>query len=163
MKTPKWLNHEEEAAWRGLLRSQAQLMAVLGRELQDQSGLSSQDYGVLVTLNDSPDGRMRAFEVGRELAWEKSRLSHHISRMVQRNLVSRVRCPTDHRGSFIAITPTGRKALKAAAPGHVAAVRRYFVDLLSPEELETLTAIAEKTISALSPACDWEDPTPEEA
>jgi DNA-binding MarR family transcriptional regulator len=132
-------------------------MAVLSRELQEESGLSSQDYGVLVVLNDQPDGRMRAFELGRELAWEKSRLSHHITRMAERDLVKRTRCPTDQRGSFVAITNTGRKALKAAAPGHVAAVRRYFIDQLSASELAALTRIAEKTSSALSSACDSQD------
>jgi DNA-binding MarR family transcriptional regulator len=154
MNPAKWLTSEEDAAWRGFLRSQAQLTAVLGHELQEESGLSAQDYAVLVTLNDQPDGRMRAFELGRELAWEKSRLSHHVTRMAERDLVTRMRCPSDQRGSFIAITPAGRKALKTAAPGHVAAVRRYFIDLLSDTELETLTAIAQKTLSALEAACD---------
>ncbi len=132
-------------------------MAVLSRELQEESGLSSQDYGVLVALNEQPDGRMRAFELGRELAWEKSRLSHHITRMAERDLVKRMRCPTDQRGSFVAITNTGRKALQAAAPGHVAAVRRYFIDQLSASEIAALTKIAEKTSSALLSACDSQD------
>ena len=58
--------------------------------------------------------------------------------MASRELVERVKCATDHRGAFVAITPKGRKAIKAAAPAHVAAVRRNFIDLLSQRELAAL-------------------------
>jgi len=157
VETTRWLGPEEQKAWRSFLESHAQLMAVLGRELQTDSGLSSQDYAVLVNLSERPDGVMRAFELGRELAWEKSRLSHHVARMVERGLVSRRRCPSDRRGSFVAITRRGRRALEAAAPGHVASVREHFIDLLSLEELEFLTAISEKVLARLSDVGDEDD------
>lgn len=150
MSTPNWLGPEEQIAWRGFLRTYGQLSAALGRELLQDAGLSIQDYAVLVALSESPEGRMRPFELGRELAWEKSRLSHHMTRMIQRDLLKRERCPTDQRGAFVAITSLGRKAISAAAPGHAAAVRRYFIDLLTPTELEALTEIASKVESALS-------------
>jgi DNA-binding MarR family transcriptional regulator len=141
---PRWLDPTEQRAWRGFLQAHAQLSAFLGRELAKESGLSMQDYGVLVELSESPEGRMRAFELGRNLAWEKSRLSHHIARMVDRGLVRRVKCPSDLRGSFVEITDSGTRAIKEAAPKHAEAVRDYFVDLLTPQELRALTKIAEK-------------------
>ena len=158
MKTPNWLDPEQQAAWRAFLQTYEHLSAVLGRELLRDSGLSIQDYAVLVELSESPEGRMRAFELGRELAWEKSRLSHHMTRMVDRELVKREKCPTDQRGAFISITARGRDALSAAAPEHVAAVRRYFIDVLSPTDLDTLVEIARKVTSVLSDSapCDAE-------
>jgi hypothetical protein len=56
----------------------------------------------------------------------------------------------------VAITPRGRKAMDAAAPAHVAAVRRYFIDLLTTTELDTLTALSQKVASVLSKtaSCD---------
>jgi len=150
MSDPKWLQPEEQVAWRGFLRTYEQLSAALGRELLQDAGLSIQDYAVLVALSESPDGRMRPFELGRELVWEKSRLSHHMTRMVERDLVRREKCPTDQRGAFVAITPRGRKAISAAAPAHVAAVRHYFIDLLTPPELDTLAEISRKIGSVLS-------------
>jgi DNA-binding MarR family transcriptional regulator len=119
-----------------------------------ESGLSIQDYAVLVALSEAEGGRMRAFELGRELAWEKSRLSHHITRMISRDLVRRDKCPTDQRGAFVAITAQGRKAIAAAAPGHVSAVRRYFIDQLTDKELQTLTGISTKIATALSETCE---------
>jgi DNA-binding MarR family transcriptional regulator len=153
----KWLNPEEQRAWRGFLDTYTRLMAVLGKELAEDSGLSTQDYAVLVALSEQPEGTMRSFELGNELAWEKSRLSHHITRMVERGLVKRQDCPTDKRGAFVGITRGGRKAIEAAAPGHVAGVRRYFIDLLTSRELETLTKIAGKVENVLAESAAFEN------
>jgi DNA-binding MarR family transcriptional regulator len=149
MASPNWLDPAEQKAWRGWLRTHSQVSAVLGRELARDSGLSIQDYAVLVELSESPEGRMRAFELGRSLTWEKSRLSHHIARMIDRGLVTRVSCPSDLRGSFVAITPLGLTTIAAAAPKHAEAVRRYFVDQLTPGELKTLTKITGKVERAI--------------
>jgi DNA-binding MarR family transcriptional regulator len=132
----------------------AQLTARLNHELSAEAGLSLQDYAVLVSLTDDPDGRRRPFELGRELGWEKSRLSHHMARMTDRGLVTRQKCPTDQRGWFVAITDRGRRAIEAAAPGHAAAVRRFFADLLTPAELDGLTRISDRVITALADQCD---------
>jgi DNA-binding MarR family transcriptional regulator len=148
-----WLDMEERAAWQGLMQMELQLSGVLGRQLYQDSRLSLQDYGVLVCLTEQPEGRMRAFELGRQLGWEKSRLSHHISRMAGRGLVARQQCPSDQRGSLIVVTDHGREVIEAAAPGHVAAVRRHFVDLLSRGQLDQLTAITSAVLSALQAEC----------
>ncbi len=152
----RWLSDEEHAAWRGLQRMQAALGATLNRQLSAEAGLSLQDYAVLVALTDHAEGKMRPFELGRELGWEKSRLSHHLSRMVERGLIAREKCPTDQRGWFVGITDQGREAIEAAAPGHVASVRRWFLDRLTPAELEALTAIAHAVLDGLSGECEAE-------
>ena len=149
----RWLDEDEQAAWQGFIQMELQLSAVLGRQLHQDSRLSLQDYGVLVRLSEEPDGRLRAFELGRSLGWEKSRLSHHISRMSGRGLVEREHCPSDQRGSYIVLTEHGRAVIEAAAPGHVAAVRRHFVDLLSRAQLEELTTITSTVMSALQAEC----------
>ena len=81
-----------------------------------------------------------------ELGWEKSRASHHVSRMASRGLVDKQRCDEDRRGAFVAITPAGRTAIEEAAPGHVRAVRELFVDLLTPAQLDALSAIADRVL-----------------
>ncbi|MFZ0665417.1 MAG: MarR family winged helix-turn-helix transcriptional regulator [Acidimicrobiales bacterium] len=147
-----WLHDHEQRAWRGFLRTYERLTATLGRDLLVESGLSMQDYAVLVALSESPEGKMRAFELGRELVWEKSRVSHHIGRMIDRGLVERSTCPTDKRGAFISISAKGFTAIAGAAPGHVAAVRRYFIDQLSEPDLDALIRIADKVGNALNGA-----------
>src|SRR3712207_2711873 len=121
---PRWLDDAQQRAWRSYVRMQGRLAARLGRELQAQSDLSLPDYDVLVQLTDVPDRRLRVSELARELQWEKSRLSHHLARMSRRGLIAREECREDARGSFVVLTAAGAAAIEAAAPGHVAAVRR---------------------------------------
>ncbi|HEX6568626.1 MAG TPA: MarR family winged helix-turn-helix transcriptional regulator [Acidimicrobiales bacterium] len=149
----RWLDEREATAWRGLQAMQMRLTATLARALAADSELSYPDYTVLVVLTDQPEGRLRAYALGAELGWEKSRVSHHVSRMVERGLVRREKCPSDQRGAFVVVTDAGRKAIEAAAPGHVAAVRRNFVDLLSPAQLDALATITGTVLETLDGEC----------
>jgi DNA-binding MarR family transcriptional regulator len=128
---------------------QGELAGRLNRQLQTDSGLSLTDYDVLAQLAATPDGRLRPFELQRRLHWEQSRLSHHLSRMLRRDLVSRAQCADDARGAYVVITDTGRKALKAAAPGHIAAVRQLFFDQLTPDQVTTLETLSTQVLKRL--------------
>jgi DNA-binding MarR family transcriptional regulator len=135
----------------GVARSSAHADAT-DRQLATESGLSYQDYLVLVALTDQPDGRTRLFELGQHLGWEKSRLSHHITRMAERGLVAKEKCASDRRGAFVVVTKRGRNEIAAAAPGHVDAVRRLFVDRLTPEQLRAVGEAAEVVLAAMDDA-----------
>ena len=148
MTSVNWLDEREEQAWRSLQLMQVRLTARLGRDLAE-SGLSYSDYLVLVALTDQGDGRMRASELGRRLGWEQSRVSHHVARMAARGLVTRESCDSDRRGAYVRVTPDGRDAIRRAAPGHVATVRRAFLDRLDPDELDVIGAAATKVLDAL--------------
>lgn len=119
------------------------LDAQLASDLLTDSGLSESDYDVLGTLNDS-EVTWCLKDLGARLLWSQSRLSHHIARMAARGLVERLLCPTDGRGTDVAITSAGREAVAAAAPGHVASVRRHFVDHLTAADIKALTRIGER-------------------
>lgn len=147
---PRWLSEPEQTAWRAYVRMQAELEAQLNRRLHDRFGLSMADYEVLVHLSEAPGGVLRLFELGRIVDWEKSRLSHHLTRMAKRGLVERRECPSDGRGAFVALTATGRAAIERAAPGHVEDVRQFVVDALGPERLAALGDIAETVVAALA-------------
>jgi DNA-binding MarR family transcriptional regulator len=144
-----WLSAEQQHTWRTFLAMQSRLTAHLGRQLQADSELSLADYEVLVHLTDVAEGRLRVMELARDLDWEKSRLSHHLARMVKRGLIARKECATDGRGSFIAITPAGRSTIEAAAPRHVETVRRLLFDALDPEQTAALTALSEQILGRI--------------
>lgn len=148
----RWLTEREERAWRGLQFMQMFLERELAHQLAAESGLSYPDYVVLVALTDRPDGRMRLFELGESLGWEKSRLSHHVARMATRGLVTKEPCDDDRRGAFVVITARGRSEIVAAAPGHLAAVRRLFIDRLTPRQIDAMTEIAETVLAAFDRA-----------
>lgn len=126
--------------------------AELARRLAVESSLSYQDYEVLVALTDQPDGELRVLELADELGWEKSRLSHQVTRMAERGLVAKKPCATDGRGFVVSVSPKGRREIEKAAPGHVDAVRELFIDRLDREQLDSLVSMASLVLD------DREDP-----
>ena len=156
----RWLDEQEQRAWRGLISMWTQLNAELARQMAASSELSMSDFAVLVALTDTCGGRVRAYALAQSLQWEKSRLSHQLTRMAKRGLIERDECLSDARGQFVAVTDAGRRAIEAAAPPHVTAVRRLFFDGLSPADLEAITRIAESTLHRLGepPLPDCSEP-----
>lgn len=154
MAEPRWLDDDEQQAWRSYLRMNSLLSAALNRQLQAESQLSLPDFEVLVRLTDVPEGRLRVHELAKALHWEKSRVSHQIARMRQRGLVGREDCAEDARGAFVVLTPTGREAIEAAAPGHVEAVRQLFLDALDHDGLATLSSLAQRVLARLEAHCE---------
>ncbi len=154
----RWLDAREQAAWRVFLEMQGRLAGQLNREMLERSGLSSADFAVLVQLSEHPDSRMRVLELARALRWEKSRLSHQLTRMTQRKLVERSYCSEDRRGAFVALTAQGQRTVERAAPAHVESVRRYLFDHLTDDQIDTLAAISQSVVDRIADtgerACD---------
>lgn len=158
----RWLDDREQCAWRAFLEMQARLSARLNRDIQESTGLSMSDFAVLVHLSEHPGDSMRVLELARGVQWEKSRLSHQLTRMEQRGLVERSKCDSDRRGAHIVLTPAGREAVEKAAPLHVASVRRYLFDALTPELVDALDTISRGTVARIEAAgpageCDSAD------
>jgi DNA-binding MarR family transcriptional regulator len=147
---PRWLDDAEARAWRGYMRMRTLLHAQIVRDLAREAGLSGPDYDVLSNVSEAEGRRVRLGDLAARMAWSKSRLSHHITRMEQRGLVTREDCSSDGRGAFVVLTDAGLRAIQAAAPGHVASVRRHFIDLLSREQLDALAEISQTVVRRLS-------------
>lgn len=144
-----WLTDEEQRAWRSFLAASQRLYERLERELQKESGLSHADYEVLVRLSEAEGRSMRMSELADRALFSRSRLSHAIGRLEGLGWVKREDCPTDRRGTFAVLTEDGLAALQAAAPAHVAAVRRFVFDALGPGQVEQLTAWSQAINGAL--------------
>jgi len=147
-RTP-WLDDDQQRTWRSWLAANAQLWPAVGRDLQRDSQLSLPDFDVLVQLTESDEGRVRVAGLARALQWERSRLSHHVSRMERRGLVQREECADDGRGAWVVVTSAGRSAIEQAAPEHVRTVRRLVFDALSADEVRALGAILDKVRARL--------------
>jgi DNA-binding MarR family transcriptional regulator len=83
------------------------------------------------------------------MLWSRSRLSHHLARMEQRGLVGREECETDGRGAVVTLTDKGLRTIEEAAPLHVEAVRRHFIDLLDPAQIDAFADIGERVVTHL--------------
>jgi DNA-binding MarR family transcriptional regulator len=146
---PRWLDEREAHLWRSWLRLNQELLSTLEEQIGREGDLSGADFAVLVHLWAAADGMLRARELGREFLWDRSRLSHHLGRMEKRGLIVREECAEDARGAMVRMTDAGRAAIEHAAPGHVAATRRYFFDLLSNDEVDLLTALVDRVLANL--------------
>ena len=146
---PKWLSPREDRAWRAFMHAHDQLVAHLNRGLQE-SGLSGADYEILAVLSGHDGDRMPAHELCKTLGWEKSRVSHQVRRMEKERLICREPNPDDARSTMVCLLPAGRAAIESAAPKHVEDVRRNFIDLLTPAELDMLAALNERILRHLA-------------
>lgn len=132
----------ELRAWRTFIETAEELRSALTARLQNESGLSSGDYAVLLALTEANGQLMRSSDLAAHIGWERSRLSHHLGRMERRELIRRVECATDNRGAEIILTTVGTEAFRRASAPHLHAIRELFVDALSPEQITAAGEIA---------------------
>jgi DNA-binding MarR family transcriptional regulator len=153
MANTGWLTDDEQQAWRAYRRMVLLVDAEIARELTRDSGLSMPDYQVLSALSEAADHQQRLSELAFNMQWSASRLSHHVSRMEQRGLVTRADCDSDARGAFVVLTEQGFDAIKRAAPDHVESVRRHLINLLTREQIASLSEIGETVIGHFGEKC----------
>ena len=134
----RWLDERQHRAWRGWIEASTRIGERIGRDLREESGLTSDDYEVLVQLSEAPEHRLRMADLARLVMNSPSRLSQRIDRMTRSGLVRRERCEEDARGWYAVMTGEGYERLRAAAPGHVESVRSHFIERLSDDEIEFL-------------------------
>ncbi|WUJ75720.1 MarR family transcriptional regulator [Kribbella soli] len=150
----QWLEREELAAWMSLAALLFKLPGVLDYQLQRDSGLTHFEYLVLAGLSESPGRSRRMSDLAGFANGSLSRLSHVVKRLEQRGFVERRPAEDDGRITVATITDSGYEFLVAAAPGHVATVREYVVDVLSPEQLAQLKDIADTILAKVDPGKD---------
>lgn len=137
-KTTPWLTEAEQELWRSWLSVARRMDTALARDLQRDTGLSMADYEVLVNLSEAEGNRMRMAVLADRLAWNRSRLSHQITRMINRGLLGRETCNSDGRGAFVVLTDQGLATIRDAAPSHVSSVRRMMFDVLDEDQTAAL-------------------------
>jgi DNA-binding MarR family transcriptional regulator len=149
---PRWLDAEDQKAWRAWLYSTQLLQDRLDRELTHSTGISHAYYEILVALSETPGRMMRMSELADRCLSSRSRLSHAVSRLEERGWVRRQVCAEDGRGQLAVLTDDGFAALEAAAPIHVESVRTHLFDQLSPEQVAHLRDIGETLLRHLDPS-----------
>ncbi|TFV78312.1 MarR family transcriptional regulator [Blastococcus sp. CT_GayMR19] len=150
-RAPRWLDADEQKAWRAWLYSAQLLMDRLDRDLTHETGISHAYYEILVALSETPGRKLRMSELADRLLSSRSRLSHAVSRLEERGWVVRELCQDDGRGQLAVLTDNGFAALEAAAPIHVESVRTHLFDQLSPAQVEAMRDLGETLLRHLDP------------
>ncbi|GAA4675471.1 MarR family winged helix-turn-helix transcriptional regulator [Frondihabitans cladoniiphilus] len=142
------LTEDDWVVWDAFYAMRRRLDRALEVRLQSDSGVSAPEYEILAGLGRSSDRRLRVRDIAEQIGWEKSRVSHQVTRMEKRGLVRRSDCDSDGRGTWVELSVEGRRAMLEASRGHNAAIKRYFVDVLG-EDAPELHEFALRVVAAI--------------
>src|SRR3954452_6997614 len=146
----RWLDADEQQAWRASMYSWMLLEDRLDRELTRETGISHAYYEILVQLSETEGRALRMSELADRCLSSRSRLSHAVSRLEERGWVRRQVCAEDGRGQLAVLTDEGFAALAGAAPVHGEGVRRHLFDQLSPAQVTAVRDVGETLLRHLS-------------
>jgi DNA-binding MarR family transcriptional regulator len=135
--------------WHRWQHAQRLLTAELDRELQRDHGISKAEFSVLLTLRQAPGRQLQVGELGEALAWEKSRVSHLLTRMESRGLVQRTESGARRTG--VRLTDDGYRTAEGAVLTHGSNLRQHFFAGLAPEQEKAIRDWSEQLIARLDP------------
>lgn len=144
MDDVRWLDEDEQQAWRGLITGTAAMERRLERELLAQFDLSMDDYAILVLLSEAPERRRRMSWLADSSLVARPQVTYRVRRLEERGIVAKVPDPEDGRGMWAQLTDEGYALLTEAAKLHVTNVRELVLDAMDRDEFLALGAAMEK-------------------
>ncbi|HEV3124829.1 MAG TPA: MarR family transcriptional regulator [Candidatus Dormibacteraeota bacterium] len=150
----RWLDPEEERAWRAVATVMHRLRWALECQLEADAGLSFIEYHALARLSEEPDHTLRMSDLAAVTNASLSRLSHLVTRLEGWGFVRRRPDPCNGRFTQAILTNAGYRKLAASAPAHAAAVRELVVDAFTATELGRLRALSERIVDRID-ASQW--------
>ena len=148
---PRWLDTDEQRAWRMLGGVVVLLDSALDAQLRRDAGISHFEYAVLAALSDAPNKSLRMSLLAYLARGSLPRLSQVVARMEAAGWVRRSPDPTDGRYTLAILTDAGLDKVVATAPGHVEEVRRLVLDPLTKAQVKQLTTIGARIVRAINP------------
>jgi DNA-binding MarR family transcriptional regulator len=142
------LTSGEASTWRLIQRLSDLANGVVEHQIRSAADLSSAEFEVLRCLVAAPDRQLRQNELAALLGWDKSRLSHQLTRMQHRELLDRQKSGRVHA---VEVTRMGVQKFELADNAHVAAVRSLLREHLSAAEREALERTAAESAGAVPP------------
>jgi DNA-binding MarR family transcriptional regulator len=142
------LTARELSVWRTFLRAYAIISARLEHDLVDAHDLPLPWYEVLLHLAEAPAKRMRMTDLADHVLLSRSGLTRLVDRLESEGLVERAACPSDARGTFTVLTPTGQDRLVEAAPTYLQGITECVAEPLSRSELDVLQELLARLLDA---------------
>ena len=133
------LSPNQSEFWHAFERAHEVVSSLIETELEERAELSSPELEVLSRLTDLGEGKLRQHRLADSLHWEKSRLSHQLSRMEAKTLVERKR--DSAKSVTVQITRRGRAVLVRAREVHAEAVRQHLLERVSARDRAVLERI----------------------
>jgi|HubBroStandDraft_3_1064219.scaffolds.fasta_scaffold136632_2 DNA-binding MarR family transcriptional regulator len=131
------LDKDEWELWHAIKTLSESSLSAVASVIESATGLSGSDFGILSRLEDMGHGVLLQQELQHALGWEKSRLSHQLTRMEARGLLTRA-SESGVRSVNVKISRQGQTAITTARPVHAAAVRERVLKYVRPNEASAL-------------------------
>ena len=135
-----------------LFESATALRSQLDRRLDREVELPLQSFELLLRLARSPGHHVRMSDLAAQTSLTPSGLTRAVDRLERADLVERVPCPSDRRGAYAALTPTGLDRIRDAVQPHLGHVEEYLTSALDPHEQALLTDLLRKVRDHVNPA-----------
>lgn len=142
----EYLSDAEFRAWHGSLLFTHTTTRALDEALSKVHGISVNEFDVLITLFNAPDGRLRMTELAERVVLSPSGVTHLVTRLERDGLVQRLVDENDRRSFFAALTPAGHQRLRDSRPTHNEVIREHLTRRLTPNQLDTLGALWTKLL-----------------
>jgi DNA-binding MarR family transcriptional regulator len=149
MAETRTLEPDEWELWDSWMRAQRLLTRELDHGLQRDCGISKAEFSVLVTLWQAPGREMRVGELAESLDWQKSRVSHQLTRMENRGFVERTGRETSGRRAGIGLTAEGSRVAQSAILVHAGNIRRHFLESLTPQQAAVFRSWSEQVVDRI--------------
>ena len=145
MDEPRWLDEQQQLAWRAMLAIVYRAFPEIERTFKAHHLLNVQ-YGILAALSETPGNSLRLSELADHSNTSQSRLTHRLRDLVEHGDVEITQDPSDGRAKMATLTQSGLARIRDIAPDHVEDVQRLLFDPLTDEQTaalaEALSAIA---------------------
>ena len=155
MDAPRWLDDEQQAAWRAYVFATQAMNSSLDRQLTQAAGMPHSVYLVLAMLSEAPDRTLSMGVLADMVRSSPSRLSHAVAKLEAQGWVTRARRPDNARVVVATLTDAGMARLEEVAPLHVEQVQQVVFDRLTREQVRQLREIFEAVGGPLAeePGC----------
>ncbi len=148
MKTK--LDQSKLEAYRLILTANARLLKRIDDDMLAAGKLPLDWYDVLLTLRYAPDRRLRMSELAESILLSRSGLTRHLDKLEEEGLIERVRCKSDRRGVWAAMTDKGAQALRDSWPTYAESIEQYVGKVVSAKEAGLLTELLQRIVTNLA-------------
>ena len=135
---------EGSATWRALITAFSQVEGILAREMEEETGMAMERYGILLMLAQAEDGSMRPSDLADALPITRSGTTRLVDRLERDGLVERRSCETDRRGNLVQLTPEGASSFRQAGRVHLRGIDEHIGSRLTKNEMDELRRLLAK-------------------
>ena len=133
------LTRQELDTWRGFRFMVEETSLGVSRALASSTGMSGGEFGILSILSEAPLHSMRQQQLADAMRWDRTRLSHQLTRMERRGWITRKK--GDSEVTLVLLSDAGCNELRRAAPMLGRIVKERFFSRLTQAQLALLDEI----------------------